>query len=101
MDSLPLPSGEEIHAAYLQGEEGVVALIAQLVSTFLAILQQQQELIDRLEVRIQALEDHKAQSSRNSHKPPPAMDPRNRDPRANASAAVSRRVVSLGTPGAL
>jgi transposase len=77
MDTLPLPSREEIHAAYLQGEEGVVALIAQLVGAFLAVLQQQhemvgkqQELIDQLEVRIQALEDQQAQSSRNSHKPP-------------------------------
>ena len=84
MVTLPLPSREEIHAACLQGEEGVVTLIAQLVSAFLAILQQQQgmvdkqreliteqqELIDQLEARIQALEDQKAQSSRNSHKPP-------------------------------
>ena len=70
--------------AYLQGEEGVVALIAQLVSAFLAILRQQQEMankqqelitkrqeiIDQLEARIQALEDQKAQSSRNSSRPP-------------------------------
>jgi transposase len=82
--TLALPSREEIHAAYLQGEEGVVALIAQLVSAYLAILQQQQEMankqqelitklqgiIDQLGVRIQALEDQKAQSSRNSSKPP-------------------------------
>jgi sterol desaturase/sphingolipid hydroxylase (fatty acid hydroxylase superfamily) len=32
MDALPLPCREEIHAAYLRGEEGVLALIAGLVS---------------------------------------------------------------------
>ena len=70
MVTLELPSRDEIHAAYLQGEEGVVALIAQLVSAFLTILQQQQEIIDQLKARIQTLEDQKAQNSRNSSKPP-------------------------------
>jgi transposase len=77
MVTLALPSHEEIHAAYLQGEEGVVALSTQLVSAFLALLQQQQEriaqqqeLIDQLQARIRVLEDQKAQNSRNSSKPP-------------------------------
>jgi len=77
MVSLELPSRDEIHAAFLQGEEGVVALVAQLVSAFLTILRQQQEtankqqvLIDQLKARIQTLEDQKAQNSRNSSKPP-------------------------------
>jgi transposase len=70
MSTLELPSREEIHAAYLQGEEGVVALIAQLVSASLTVLGQQQELIDQLQARIQTLEDWKAQNSRNSSKPP-------------------------------
>jgi len=77
MVTLVLPSQEEIHAAYSQGEERVAALITQLVSAFLALLQQQQEyviqqqeLIDQLQARIRVLEDHKAQNSRNSSKPP-------------------------------
>ena len=70
MVTLELPSREEIHAACLQGEEGVVALIAQLVSAFVTILRQQQEMIDQLQARIQTLEEQKAQSSRNSSKPP-------------------------------
>ena len=70
MATLELPSRDEIHAAYLQREAGVVALIAQLVSPFLTLLGQQQELIDQLKARIQTLEDQKAQSSRNSNKPP-------------------------------
>ena len=44
MTTLKLPSRDEIHAAYLLGEEGVVALIAQLVSDFVTILRQQQEM---------------------------------------------------------
>jgi transposase len=70
MGTLELPSRDEIHAAYLQGEEGVVALIAQLVSASLTLLGQQQEIIDELVARIQILEDQKAQNSRNSSKPP-------------------------------
>ena len=64
------PSRAEIHAAYVQGEEGVVTLIAQLVSAFLAVLRQQQELIEQLNAGIQTLEEQKAQNSRNSSKPP-------------------------------
>ena len=48
MVTLELPSRDEIYAAYLQGEEGVVALIAQLVSAFLTILRQQQEMANNL-----------------------------------------------------
>jgi uncharacterized coiled-coil protein SlyX len=55
----------------------VAALIAQRVSVFLTILGQQQEvvrkqqeLIEQLKARIQTLEDQKAQSGRNSSKPP-------------------------------
>jgi transposase len=70
MVTLELPSRDEIHAAYLQGEEGVVALITQLVSVSLAVLRQQQEIIEQLNARIQTLEDEKAQNSRNSSKPP-------------------------------
>jgi len=57
------PSREEIHAAYLQGEEAVVALVAQLVSDFAQALYQ-------LQARIQELEDQTAKNSRNSSKPP-------------------------------
>ncbi len=70
MVTVMLPSQEEIHTAYSQGEEGVAALIAQLVSAFLALLQQQQELIDQLQARIRVLEDQKAQNSHNSSRPP-------------------------------
>ncbi|MDH4209121.1 MAG: IS66 family transposase [Anaerolineae bacterium] len=70
MMTLELPSRDEIRAAYLQGEEGVVELVAQMVSASLTVLGQQQEFIAQLQARIQTLEDQKAQNSRNSSKPP-------------------------------
>ncbi|TEU19321.1 MAG: hypothetical protein E3J21_04110 [Anaerolineales bacterium] len=51
-----LPSRDEIHEAYLQGEEAVVALFEETIATLAA--------------RMQALEDQIAQNSRNSGKPP-------------------------------
>jgi len=51
-----MPSREDIHQAYLQGEEAVVALFEQTIV----------QLADR----VQALEDQVAKNSRNSGKPP-------------------------------
>lgn len=51
-----LPSREEIHEAYLQGEEAIVALFAATYAGLAA--------------GIQALEDQVAKNSRNSSKPP-------------------------------
>ena len=50
------PTAEEIHAVYEQGEAAVAALVIGL--------------IDVLEARIQALEDHQKKNSGNSSKPP-------------------------------
>ncbi len=59
MTAIPLPTHEQIHAAYQQGEEAVVALFAQLLPT-----------IAQLETRLQTLEDQLAKNSQNSGKPP-------------------------------
>jgi transposase len=61
---------EEIHAAYAQGEEAVVALIQAWSEALFALLEQQQETIDELQARTQTLEEQRGKSSRNSHKPP-------------------------------
>lgn len=50
---------EEIHAAYRQGEEAMVAMVDSL-----------QAVIRALETRVQALEDQLAKNSQNSSKPP-------------------------------
>jgi hypothetical protein len=51
-----MPSREDIHQAYLQGEEAVVALFEQTIV--------------QLAERVQALEDQLAKNSHNSSKPP-------------------------------
>lgn len=77
VEKLRLPSREEIHAAYEEGEEAVVALIVGLAENWVGIIQeqqasnqQQQETITKLEERVQALEDQLAKNSQNSSKPP-------------------------------
>ena len=54
-----LPTPEDIHAAYEQGEDAVLALVNGLIA-----------VIRALEARIQALEDQVAKNSGNSSKPP-------------------------------
>ena len=51
-----MPSHAEIHEAYLQGEEAVVALFEQTIA--------------QLAARVMALEEQQAKNSRNSGKPP-------------------------------
>jgi len=59
MNSVRLPTPEEIHTAYLSGEEAVIALVDELLG-----------VIQDLATRVQALEDQLAKNSRNSGKPP-------------------------------
>lgn len=59
MTSVPLPTREDIHAAYVQGEVAVAALIDGLCL-----------VIRSFESRVQALEDQTGKNSRNSNKPP-------------------------------
>jgi transposase len=59
MTPSPLPTHEEIRAAYQQGEEAVIALFDGLHT-----------VIRALEARLQALEDQHAKGSHNSSKPP-------------------------------
>jgi transposase len=54
-----LPTHEDIHAAYLQGEEAIIELVDSLIAA-----------IHHLTDRVQGLEDQLAKNSRNSSKPP-------------------------------
>ena len=77
METLKLPTQEEIHAAYLKGEAAIVALImdqaiswAKVIQKQQEIIEKQQETIEKLQERVQALEDQLAKNSQNSGKPP-------------------------------
>jgi transposase len=54
-----LPTHEDIHAAYLQGEEAVIEMVDALLT-----------VVQALAARVQALEEQAAKNSRNSSKPP-------------------------------
>jgi transposase len=70
MITIRLPSREEMHAAYLQGEETIVALFLESLTAQASVVQQQQETVAYLKSRVRALEDEMAKNSRNSSKPP-------------------------------
>jgi transposase len=102
MEMLRIPSLEDIHQAYGQGEEAVVALVMQVVAQhaeMMAVVQQQQATIRRLEDRVRTLEDHLAKNSSNSGKPPSSdglKKPRNRSLR---KAGGKRSGGQPGHPG--
>ncbi len=70
METLSLPSREEIQAAYSKGEEAIVEMIVSLAENWGGVIQQQQETIEKLQERVQTLEDQLAKNSQNSGKPP-------------------------------
>ena len=59
MRPLPLPTDDEVRAAYRQGEEAVLVLVGELRGA-----------IRQLETRMQTLEDQVSKNSQNSSKPP-------------------------------
>ena len=65
-----MPTPEELHQVYDQGEEAVYALVVRLIGEFNQVLEQQNETVQRLAAQVQALEDQLAKNSRNSGKPP-------------------------------
>ncbi len=65
-----MPTPEEMHQVYDQGEEAVYGLVVRLIGEFNQVLEQQNETVQQLEAKVQALEDQLAKNSRNSGKPP-------------------------------
>ena len=96
MEALRLPSREDIHTAYIQGEDAVVALMAELVESWVGILQQQQSTIQALQERIEALENQLAKDSGNSGKPPSSDGYKKPAPRSLRQVSGKR---SGGQPG--
>ena len=68
-DMQPL-SKEEIHRAYGNGEEAIITLLAGWSSRLVAVVDEQEESIQRLREQVDALKDELAKDSRNSGKPP-------------------------------
>ena len=71
---LPIP--EDVRAAYVQGEEAVLALVGTLTA-----------LILNLQARVNALEDHLGKNSRKSRTPPSSdglQQPRTRSLRTSS-----------------
>jgi len=54
-----LPTPDDVHATYVQGEEAMLALVGKLTALLL-----------NLQARVEALEDQLGKNSRNSSKPP-------------------------------
>jgi transposase len=118
VETLRLPSREEIHVAYVEGEETVVALLIGLAENWVGniqsqqeslkhqqeniqsqqeTIQKQQETIAGLETRVKALEDQIAKNSQNSSKPP-SSDGLKKPPRTRSLRKPSGKK-SGGQPG--
>jgi transposase len=67
---LELLSAAEVHAAYLEGESAIVALLQGWTNRLVAVVNEQEESLQRLQERIHGLEDQLAKNSGNSGKPP-------------------------------
>ncbi len=83
-----LPTPEDIHATYLQGEEAVRALVGMLTA-----------LILNLQARVNALEDHLGKNSRNSSKPPSSDGLQKPRPHNLRPAAAKRAGAQPGHEG--
>jgi transposase len=70
MKDLPGISAKEIHRAYLEGEAAIVALLEGWTNGVVAVVEEQEESLQRLREQVDALKDQLAKNSHNSGKPP-------------------------------
>lgn len=96
MDDLEPLSAAEIHAAYLKGESAIVALLESWTKRLAAVVNEQEESLQRLQERIHLLEDQLAKNSRNSGKPPSSDGYQKPAPKTCASAMAGKAVDRWG-----
>ena len=85
MTRFVMPTRDEIHEAFLQGEEAVVALF--------------ERTIGQLALRVAALEDQTAKNSRNSSKPPSSDGLKKPAPRSLRKRGEKKSGGQPGHPG--
>ena len=88
MTSVRLPSSDDVRTLYRQGEDTVVAVVAELA-----------EVIRALEARVQVLEDQLAKHSGNSSKPPSSDGLKKPKPRSLRSSSGKKAGAQAGHPG--
>lgn len=92
MESMRIPTEDEVRAVARQGEDAVVELFLELVNNWVGIMRQFEE-------RIQDLEDQVAKNSGNSSKPPSSdgyKKPRNRSLRKSSGKQSGGQVGHRG-----
>lgn len=88
MTSVRLPTSDEVRSLYREGEDAVVAIVAELA-----------ESIRALEARVQVLEDRLAKHSGNSSKPPSGDGLKKPKPRSLRRASGKKAGGQTGHPG--
>jgi transposase len=83
-----LPTPDDVHAASVQGEEAVLALVGIVTA-----------LIRNLQARVNALEDHLGKNSRTSSKPPSSAGLQKPRPRSLRPRSGKKRGAQLGHEG--
>src|SRR5499427_1025176 len=83
-----LPTPADVHAAYVQGEEAVLALVGTLTA-----------LILNLQARVEALEAQLGKNSRNSRKPPNSDGLQKRCPRSLRTSSGKKSGAQPGHEG--
>ena len=86
MKPIHFPTEDEVHEAYQQGEEAIVALFREMIQNMIILAE-----------RVQILEDRLAKNSRNSGKPP-SSDGLNK-PAPKSLRKRHRKRKSGGQPG--